>query len=113
LGALCRDFAFLTLAYLLEDAYHEVNSGNRAAQGKLILPRKIAVPFSIVSSRIQAVPWLDYSRSFNQQNYKKIDPSLPFKLSNLTNLRSFSGLESEDGFVSVHTAIDAYTPELV
>ena len=44
---------------------------------------------------------MEYAQSYALYNYKKLDNNLPLEYDNLALIRSFSGMESESGFILV------------
>lgn len=113
LMALFRDYTFAASAYLLEPCDIMNRKKGEYGLGRQILPKNLAVPLSKVSAKIGARPFMEYAQSYALYNYKKLDNNLPLEYDNLALIRSFSGMESESGFILVHVAMVAHTADQV
>ena len=58
-------------------------------------------------------PWLDYARSYNNYNYRRLNQSEGVTYENLRCIRTFTDLEDEQGFILTHCSIDGYSPKVV
>jgi indoleamine 2,3-dioxygenase len=112
LWALFRDFSYLASEYLLEPC-----DVNYRATGDYGLARD-HLPASIVKTLVRSAelvglnPFLDYT-AYMLYNYRLVDPSKPMVVENLDTIRKFHGTPSEIGFIVVHTAMGAWTGNLV
>lgn len=80
-----------------------------------MLPRKLAVPLSIIAKKIDARPYMEYALSYALYNYGYKDKNSPNPLdySNLRLIRTFDGSDAEHGFILVHVAMVRYSGDLV
>lgn len=114
LHGLFRDYTFWASAYLLEPCdilYKE--HGHDYGFGRDRLPRNIAVPLVQLAEKIGAKPFMEYALSYVLYNWRRKDPKGPITYDNLALIRSFSELPSESGFILVHVAMVAKTPQLI
>jgi len=70
------------------------------------LPANIAVPWVEVA-RILGRPAILTYYSFNAFNWRRLDPSGPIALGNISRLNNFLGGQDEEWFSTVHVAIEA------
>lgn len=113
LAALFRDYTFATSAYLLEPCDIEYRKSQTYGLGRQVLPRKLAVPLSIIAKKIGARPFMEYALSYALYNYARVDPSKPLDYPNLRLIRTFDGSDAEHGFILVHVAMVRYSGDLV
>lgn len=115
LTALFRDYTFAASAYLLEPCDLEYRKTETYGLGRDVLPRKLAVPLSIVAQKIGAKPYMEYALSYALYNYAYKDPNAadPLDYSNLKLIRTFDGSDAEHGFILVHVAMVRYSGDLV
>lgn len=111
--ALFRDYTFWASAYLLEPCDILYRKKEDYGLGRQVLPRNIAVPLASLARKIDAKPFMEYALSYALYNWKKIDPRRPVKFQNLQLIRSFSGMDSEAGFILVHVSMVAHSGALV
>ncbi|KAJ3204517.1 hypothetical protein HDU67_009456 [Dinochytrium kinnereticum] len=113
LMALFRDYTFAASAYLLEPCDILNRKRGEYGLGRSRLPRSLAVPLTKVAEKIGSKPFMEYAQSYALYNYKRKDESKPIVYENLELIRKFSGMPSEHGFILVHVAMVANTPDLV
>jgi indoleamine 2,3-dioxygenase len=115
LVALFRDYTFATSSYLLEPCDLEYRKSKTYGLGRQVLPRKLAVPLSIIAKKIDARPYMEYALSYALYNYGYKDKNSPNPLdySNLRLIRTFDGSDAEHGFILVHVAMVRYSGDLV
>jgi indoleamine 2,3-dioxygenase len=71
-----------------------------------VLPKKLAVPWALVSERLGVKPVINYAAPV-LYNYQLKDPAKPLTVDNLQPLLSFTGNEAESWFFMVHVAVEA------
>ncbi len=71
-----------------------------------VLPRNLAVPYSILSEKIGQFPLLPYS-SYTLDNWAKLDEDKGVTLENIYVLQNFLGGQDENWFIMVHVEIEA------
>lgn len=111
--ALFRDYTFLASAYLLEPADLHKRQTGQFGVGRKVLPKNIAVPLCKIAAKLDCKPFMEYAQSYALANYARLDRSKPVEYDNLRLIRSFSGLESEKGFILVHVDMVRHSPDLV
>lgn len=70
------------------------------------LPARLAVPWCAISEKLKRPPILVY-RSYNMENWRRIDDSRPVELGNICRQLNFFGGMDEEWFSMVHVAIEA------
>jgi indoleamine 2,3-dioxygenase len=113
LMALFRDYTFATSAYLLEPCDIMHRKKGSYGLGRDRLPANLAVPLDQIAKKIEAKPFMEYAQSYALFNYSRKDKMKPLEYDNLKLIRTFSGLESEHGFILIHVAMVRHTPKLV
>lgn len=111
--ALYRAYTFLASSYLLEQSYQEYKETGNYGKARNLLVKQIAQPLCLVSEKIGAHPWLDYSYSYALGNYVRIDKSKELSWDNLRTAVSFAGSSDERGFIMVHVDINSFSPQLI
>jgi indoleamine 2,3-dioxygenase len=106
--ALFRDYTFAASAYLLEPCDIAAREGKEAL-GRTRLPASLAVPLTKVSTKIGAKPFMEYAQSYSLYNYQRKDSSKGLDYPNLDLIRTFSGSQSEHGFILIHVAMVAHS----
>lgn len=91
-------FAYMTSHYVLG----RVGVGNYASE----IPAVLAVPFYDVSQQLGVPPILSYAFQ-TMFNWRRIDPTQPVQVGNLTLMQNFLGGLDEEWFVTLHTEIEA------
>ncbi len=71
-----------------------------------VLPKNMAVPYSILADKIGQFPLLPYT-AYTLDNWAKIDKSGPISLENIYVLQNFLGGQDENWFILVHVEIEA------
>jgi len=113
LQALYRAYTFVTSGFTLEQAYQEFLKSGNYGVARQLLPKNIAQPLVLVSSKLDVYPWLDYHYSYSLGNYVKKDPVGSLHWRNLDMACKFTGTMDEIGFIMVHVYINEVSPELV
>ncbi|KAJ3177489.1 hypothetical protein HDU85_005856 [Gaertneriomyces sp. JEL0708] len=113
LTALFRDLTFAASAYLLEPCDLSFRLTKDYGYGRPLLPRQIAVPLHIVSTKLGAKPFMEYAQSYALYNYMKRDVSQGLEYENLDLIRRFSGCQDERGFVVTHVTMVAHSGKQV
>ena len=113
LQALYRAYAFITSGFTLEKSYQEFLKSGNYGEARQLLPKNIAIPFVLVSKKIDAYPWLDYHYAYSLGNYVKKDPAGDLDWRNLDMACKFTGTPDEIGFIMVHVYINEVSPKLV
>ena len=113
LQALYRAYTFVTSGFTLEQAYQEFLKSGNYGIARQMLPKNIAEPLVLVSSKLDVYPWLDYHYSYSLGNYVKKDPNGSLHWKNLDMACKFTGTSDEIGFIMVHVYINEVTPNLV
>ncbi|KAK4168925.1 hypothetical protein QBC43DRAFT_82843 [Cladorrhinum sp. PSN259] len=118
MNALYRDYSFLASAYLLEPCHMRFIKGEPYGLARDVLPARIARPIKRCSEITKFKPFMEYAGSYALYNYSLIDPSLGIHApQNIRLIRAFEhGLDptsSEAGFVLVHIAMVAHSPQLI
>lgn len=113
LQALYRAYTFVTSGFTLEQAYQEFLKSGNYGVARQLLPKNIAQPLVLVSSKLDVYPWLDYHYSYSLGNYVKKDPVGSLHWRNLDMACKFTGTTDEIGFIMVHVYINEVSPELV
>ena len=111
--ALFRSYAFITSGYLLAPAHFSYLEKKKYGKAHNQLPSQVAVPFSIVSKKLDVYPFLDYHYAYSFGNYVKVDESKGYEWENLSMSAAFSGMDDERGFIMLHVDINQHSPELV
>ena len=111
--ALFRSYAFITSGYLLAPAHFSYLEKKKYGKAHNKLPSQVAVPFSIVSKKLDVYPFLDYHYAYSFGNYVKVDESKGYEWENLSMSAAFSGMDDERGFIMLHVDINQHSPELV
>src|SRR2546426_7156021 len=70
------------------------------------IPASLAVPWHHVMKKLGRPPVLSYA-SYTLDNWRRLDPTRPIELGNITLLRNFLGGVDEEWFVLVHVDIEA------
>ncbi|KAK3988638.1 hypothetical protein QBC44DRAFT_343136 [Cladorrhinum sp. PSN332] len=114
MNALYRDYSFLASAYLLEPCHMRFIKGEPYGLARDVLPARIARPIK----RTKFKPFMEYAGSYALYNYFLVNPSLGLHApQNIRLIRAFEhGLDptsSEAGFVLVHIAMVAHSPQLI
>ncbi|KGG50133.1 hypothetical protein DI09_87p60 [Mitosporidium daphniae] len=81
--------------------------------GRNILPKSIALPFSMLAEKLNAKPFMEYALSYALYNYKRIDATKEISFDNLSLIRSFEGSKDEAGFVLVHVDMVSHSAKLI
>ena len=113
LQALYRAYTFITSGFTLEQSYQEFLKSGNYGVARQILPKNIAVPLVLVSSKLDVYPWLDYHYSYSLGNYVKKNPDASLHWKNLDMACKFTGTPDEIGFIMVHVYINELSPKLV
>ena len=113
LQALYRAYTFITSGFTLEQSYQEFLKSGNYGVARQILPKNIAVPLVLVSSKLDVYPWLDYHYSYSLGNYVKKNPAASLHWKNLDMACKFTGTPDEIGFIMVHVYINELSPKLV
>ena len=71
LQALYRAYAFITSGFTLEKSYQEFLKSGNYGEARQLLPKNIAIPFVLVSKKIECYPWMDYHYGYSLGNYVK------------------------------------------
>ena len=111
--ALFRAYAFVASAYLLAPAHFNFIETKKYGKAHNILPSQIAIPFVIVSKKLDVYPFIDYHYAYSLGNYVKIDKAKGYDWENLAMAAKFSGMDDERGFIMLHVDINQHSPELV
>ena len=79
LQALYRAYTFVTSGFTLEQAYQEFLQSGNYGVARQFLPKNIAQPLVLVSSKLDVYPWLDYQHQQTEQenNVVDADPDMP------------------------------------
>jgi len=109
--ALYRAYSFITSAYLLTPSHVNMKNGIYA-KAHTILPSNIAIPYTIVSNKLDVYPWLDYHYAYSLGNYVMKEED-NYHWNNLKMSCSFSGTNDEIGFIMNHVYINAKSPDLI
>ncbi|KAK4228754.1 hypothetical protein QBC38DRAFT_413977 [Podospora fimiseda] len=118
MNALYRDYSFLASAYLLEPCHMRFIKNEPYGLARDVLPACIARPIARCAEITKFKPFMEYAGSYALYNYYLSNPSLPLTdPSNPRLIRAFEhGLDptsSEAGFVLVHIAMVAHSPQLI
>ena len=113
LQALFRAYAFITSGFTLEKSYQEFLKSGNYGKARQLLPKNIAKPFVLVSTKIEAYPWMDYHYGYSLGNYVKKDPAGDLDWKNLDMACKFTGTPDEIGFIMVHVYINEVSPKLI
>lgn len=113
LHALFRDYTFWASAYLLEPCHLKYLKDKSYGLGRSILPSNIARPLTKIASLLGVKPFMEYALSYALYNWQRIDTEKSITFDNLKLIRSFAGTEHEAGFILVHVAMVAHTPDQV
>jgi len=113
LHALFRDYTFWASAYLLEPCHLRYLKEGNYGLGRDVLPSNISIPLVKIASLLGVKPFMEYALSYALYNWKRINPEKPIVFDNLELIRSFTGSEHEAGFILVHVAMVAHTPDQV
>lgn len=116
LSALFRDYTFWASSYLLEPCHHNMIAAGDTHSfglGRQVLPLNISSPLLLLSEKLGAKPFMEYALSYALYNWKKVNESGAVTYDNLQLVRSFSGEESESGFILVHVSMVAHTKDIV
>ena len=111
--SLYRDYCFLASGYLLEECHFNYLKSREYGLAKSRLPANIAKPLCYLADIQNAKPWLDYSRSYMNFNYKKRNTESGVEYDNMDCIRTFSDMAGEPGFILTHVAIDGFSPKVV
>ena len=111
--ALFRAYAFLTSSYTLAPAHFQQLKTNKYGKANQIIPPQLAIPFTIIASKLDVYPWLDYHYAYSLGNYVKKDKSKGMDWENLEMAVKFSGMPDERGFIMLHVDINQYSPNLI
>ena len=111
--ALFRAYAFVASAYLLAPAHFNFIETKKYGKAHNILPSQIAIPFVIVSQKLDVYPFIDYHYAYSLGNYVKIDKTKGYEWENLAMAAKFSGMDDERGFIMLHVDINQHSPALV
>lgn len=111
--ALFRAYAFVTSAYLLAPAHFNFIETKKYGKAHNNLPSQIAIPFVIVSKKLDVYPFIDYHYAYSLGNYVKIDKTKGYEWENLEMAAKFSGMDDERGFIMLHVDINQHSPDLV
>lgn len=111
--ALFRAYAFIASAYLLAPAHFNFIETKKYGKAHTILPSQIAIPFVIVSKKLDVYPFIDYHYAYSLGNYVKIDKTKGYEWENLAMAAKFSGMDDERGFIMLHVDINQHSPDLV
>lgn len=114
LTALFRDYTFATSCYLLEPCDLQYRIDKTYGLGRQVLPRKLAVPLSIIAKKLGARPYMEYALSYALYNYAFKDGNPDnLQYDNLKLIRTMDGSLAEHGFILVHVAMVAHSGKLV
>jgi indoleamine 2,3-dioxygenase len=111
IACLFRDYCFLASAYSLESSHTTIKDTfyEKACD---IIPESISEPLLFLSKKVDVYPWLDYAYGYGLNNAQLIGNNKnDYKC--YETIRTFCGSESEQGFINVHVAMVAQTPELL
>eukprot|EP00039_Didymoeca_costata_P017883 m.331236 g.331236 ORF g.331236 m.331236 type:complete len:516 (-) comp16680_c0_seq1:160-1707(-) len=112
-AALFRDYSILAAAYLLEPAHIHMLATNEYGRGRDVLPANVAIPLHTLANKLKIHPILDYAHGYSLNNWYLEDDAAGFTLENMRTIRQFLGGKDEAGFILVHAAMVAQTPNLV
>ncbi len=70
------------------------------------IPASLAVPWHAVSTHLKRPPILSYA-SYALRNFRRLDPSGPVAIGNITLLQNFLGGLDEEWFILIHVDIEA------
>src|SRR5205807_910466 len=96
LRSAARILSFAGHAYVWEDPHQPVDR----------IPASLAVPWYHVMKKLGRPPVLSYA-SYALDNWRRLDPTRPIELGNITLLQNFLGGLDEEWFVLVHVDIEA------
>jgi indoleamine 2,3-dioxygenase len=113
LQALFRAYAFITSGFTLEKSYQEYLKSGNYGKARQLLPKNIAVPFVLVSKKLDVHPWMDYHYGYSLGNYVKKNPEGDLHWKNLDMACKFTGTPDEIGFIMVHVYINEVSPKLI
>ncbi len=113
LQALFRAYSFVTSAYTLELSYQEFVKNGNYGVARRVLPANIAKPFTLVASKLNVYPWLDYHYAYSLGNYNKKDKNGTLDWKNLDMCCKFTNSPDEVGFIMVHVYINELSPLLI
>lgn len=113
LQALFRAYSFVTSAYTLELSYQEFVKNGNYGVARRVLPANIAKPFTLVASKLNVYPWLDYHYAYSLGNYNKKDKNGTLDWKNLDMCCRFTNSPDEVGFIMVHVYINELSPLLI
>jgi indoleamine 2,3-dioxygenase len=113
LAALHRDYCFMAAAYSLEPSHLEILK-KKDVYGKAenVLPEQLAVPLICLGKKNDVFPWLDYAYGYGLNNaiLKGQDNK---DHNSYKTVRTFNGIDSEEGFINVHVAMVSQTGNLL
>jgi len=112
-GALFRDYCYLSSEYLLEPCDIQFRKDKTYGLARDVLPKNIALPLVTLANKIGCFPFLEYAYSYALQNYYKVDPKGGMNFDNLKAIRFFEGSKDENGFILTHVIMDAFSNRLV
>src|SRR5438132_3320966 len=96
LRSAARILSFAGHGYVWEDPHRPANR----------IPASLAVPWHHVMKKLGRPPVLSYA-SYALDNWRRLDPTKPIELGNITLLQNFLGGLDEEWFVLVHVDIEA------
>lgn len=111
LSSLQRDYFFLASAYSLETSHPNKNESNYH-QARTILPKQLAIPLLELSKKNDIFPWMDYAYGYGLNNAILINDDKT-NYNSYKTIRTFSGNQSEEGFINVHVAMVAQSGDLL
>ena len=113
IGALFRDYCYLSSEYLLEPCDINFRKTKDYGLARERLPQNIALPLVTLANKIGCIPFLEYAYSYALHNYYLKDPKGDMNFENLRAIRFFEGSEDENGFILTHVIMDAFSNRLV
>ena len=114
LAALQRDYCFLASAYSLETTHNKTGSENKDyGIARDYLPKQLAIPLIQLSKLNDTLPWLDYAFGYGLNNAILKENSDPTNYKSYETIRTFTGIDSESGFINVHVAMVAQSGNLL
>ena len=111
LSSLQRDYFFLASAYSLETSHHNENESNYNL-ARTELPKQLAIPLLQLSKKNDVFPWMDYAYGYGLNNAVLINDDKK-SYNSYKTVRTFSGSQSEEGFINVHVAMVAQSGDLL
>ena len=113
LAALHRDYCFLAAAYSLEPSHLGIiNTGDVYGKAENILPPQLAIPLICLGKKNNVFPWMDYAYGYGLNNAVFIGTDNK-NHKHYKTVRTFNGIDSEEGFINVHVAMVSQTGDLL